>query len=86
MKENIEDGIEYDPEKDKKYLSEEEVVAEDDLSNGYSEDVDNDVLLDEEDVEDSDELFDDLGDEDDEAIFDNDLANDNLDNDDDIIE
>ena len=86
LKENIEDGIEYDPEKDKKYLSEEEVVAEDDLSNGYSEDVDNDVLLDEEDVEDSDELFDDLGDEDDEAIFDNDLANDNLDNDDDIIE
>ena len=56
------------------------------MSNGYSEDVDNDVLLDEEDVEDSDELFDDLGDEDDEAIFDNDLANDNLDNDDDIIE
>ena len=86
LKENIEDGIEYDPEKDKKYLSEEEVVAEDDLSNGYSEDVDDDVLLDEEDVEDSDKLFDDLGDEDDEAIFDNDLANDNLDNDDDIIE
>ena len=72
LKENIEDGIEYDPEKDKKYLSEEEVVAEDDLSNGYSEDVDEDVLLDEEDVEDSDELFDDLGDEDDEAIFNND--------------
>ena len=86
LKENIEDGIEYDPEKDKKYLSEEEVVAEDDLSNGYSEDVNDDVLLDEEDVEDSDKLFDDLGDEDDEAIFDNDLANDNLDNDDDIIE
>ena len=86
LKENIEDGIEYDPEKDKKYLSEEEVVAEDDLSNGYSEDVNDDVLLDEEEVEDSDELFDDLGDEDDEAIFDNDLANDNLDNDDDIIE
>ena len=37
-------------------------------------------------IEDSDELFDDLGDEDDEAIFDNDLASDNLDNDDDIIE
>ena len=72
LKENIEDGIEYDPEKDNKYLSEEEVVAEDDLSNGYSEDINDDVLLDEEDIEDSDELFDDLGDEDDEAIFDND--------------
>ena len=86
LKENIEDGIEYDPEKDRKYLSEDEIVAEDDLSDGYSEEVEDDVLLDEEDIEDSDELFDDLGDEDDEAIFDNDLANDNLDNDDDIIE
>ena len=85
LKENIEDGIEYDPEKEKRYLSEDEVVAEDDLLDGYSEDVEDDVLLDEE-IEDSDELFDDLGDEDDEAIFDNDLANDNLDNDDDIIE
>ena len=85
LKENIEDGIEYDPEKEKKYLAEEEVVAEDDLSDGYSEDVDDDVLIDEEEVEDSDELFDDLGDEDDEAIFDSDLANDNIDNDDDLI-
>ena len=85
LKENIEDGIEYDPEKEKKYLAEEEVVAEDDLSDGYSEDVENDVLLDEEEIEDSDELFDDLGDEDDEAIFDSDLANDNIDNDDDLI-
>ena len=85
LKENIEDGIEYDPEKDRKYLSEDEVVAEDDLADGYSEDVEDDVLLDEEEVDDSDELFDDLGDEDDESIFDNDLANDNLDNDD-IIE
>ena len=86
LKENIEDGIEYDPEKERKYLSEDEVVAEDDLADGYSEDIEDDVLLDEEEIEDSDELFDDLGDEDDEAIFDNDLANDNLDNDDDIIE
>ena len=49
------------------------------------EDVDDDVLMDEEEVEDSDELFDDLGDEDDEAIFDSDLADDNIDNDDDLI-
>ena len=86
LKENIEDGIEYDPEKERKYLSEEEIVAEDDLSDGYSEDIEDDVLLDEEEIDDSDELFEDLDDEDDEAIFDNDLANDNLDNDDDIIE
>ena len=39
-----------------------------------------------EDEEDSDDLFEELDDEDDEAIFDNDLANDNIDNDDDIIE
>ena len=84
LKENIEDGIEYDPEKEKKYLTEEEVVTEGDLSDGYSEDIDDDVLLDEEDAEDSDELFEDLDDEDDDAIFDSDLANDNLDND--IIE
>ena len=86
LKENIEDGIEYDPEKEKKYLAEEEVVTEDDLSEGYSEDIEDDVLLDEEEIEDNDELFDDLGDEDDEAIFDNDLANDNLDDENDIIE
>ena len=86
LKENIEDGIEYDPEKEKKYLAEDEVVAEDDLSDGYSENDEEDVLLDEEEIDDSDDLFEELDDEDDEAIFDTDLANDNLDNDDDIIE
>ena len=70
LKENIEDGIEYDPEKDKAILAEDEVVAEDDLTDGYSEDSDSDILLDEEDIEDSDELFEDLGDDCDDAIFD----------------
>ena len=70
LKENIEDGIEYDPEKDKAILAEDEVVAEDDLTDGYSEDSDSDILLDEEDIEDSDELFEDLGDDGDDAIFD----------------
>ena len=69
IKENIEDGIEYDPEKDKNILTEEEVVAEDDLADGYGEDVNDDILLDEEEVEDSDELFERLDDEGDEAIF-----------------
>ena len=70
--ENIEDGIEYDPEKDKKILAEDEVVAEDDLSDGYIEDTDSDILLDEEEPEDSDELFEDLDDEGEDAIFDED--------------
>ena len=70
LKENIEDGIEYDPEKDKNILAEDEVVAEDDLTDGYSEDSDSDILLDEEDIEDSDELFEDLGDDGEDAIFD----------------
>ena len=72
LKENIEDGIEYDPEKDKKILAEDEVVAEDDLSDGYIEDTDSDILLDEEESEDSDELFEDLDDEGEDAIFDED--------------
>ena len=70
LKENIEDGIEYDPEKDKAILAEDEVVAEDDLTDGYSEDSDSDILLDEENIEDSDELFEDLGDDGEDTIFD----------------
>ena len=84
LKENIEDGIEYDPEKDKKYLSEDELVSEDELSDGYSQDVEDEVLLDDE-VEESDELFEDLGDEDEDSIFDSDLAIDNLENDEDLM-
>ncbi|MBQ2937679.1 MAG: DNA-directed RNA polymerase subunit beta [Clostridia bacterium] len=83
LKENIEDGIEYDPETDKKYLAEEEVIEEDDIADGYSEDTDDDLEDDE--VEDSDELFEGLDDEGEETIFDNDLASDNIDNDEDII-
>ena len=64
LKENIEDGIEYDPEKDNKYLAEDEVVAEDDLKDGYVEAEEDDILLD---------------DENDEAIFDSDMSEDNLD-------
>ena len=83
LKENIEDGIEYDPERDKKLLDEAS-VEEGDLPDGYSEE--GDIMLEDEEEEESDELFEDLDDEGEEDIFDNDLANDNLDNDDDIIE
>ena len=89
LKENIDEGIEYDPEKEKKLLSEDEVITDGDLD-GYGEELEDDMLLDDEAAdladEDSDELFEELGDEDDELLFDNDLANDNLDNDEDIIE
>ena len=88
LKENIEEGIEYDPSKEQKALQEEEVIVDGDLDS-YVEETSDDVLL--EDDEDSlddgnDELFEGLDDEGEEFLFDNDLANDNLDNDDDIIE
>ncbi len=89
LKENIEEGIEYDPNQDKKILSEEEIVSDEDLD-GYGEESDEDeMILDEEDEEiddENDELFGDIDDEGEEELFGNDLANDNLDNDDDIIE
>ena len=86
LKENIEEGIEYDPEKDKKILSEEEVIADGDL-NGYSEDVENDVLLEDDDAMDdgTEDLFEDLGDEGEDMLFDNDLAEDNLNDENDIM-
>ena len=89
LKENIEEGIEYDPEKEKTILTEEEAIDDGDLE-GYGEETSDDILLedDEDDSldDDSDDLFEEIGDEDDELLFGNDLANDNLDNDDDIIE
>ena len=89
IKENIEEGIEYDPEKERKLLAEEQVIADGDLEDGYSEELEDDMLLDDETSdleEDSDELFQDLDDEGDELLFDNDLANDNLDDENDTIE
>ena len=82
LKENIEDGIEYDPEQDKKLLAEEEVVGADDLEDGYIDESleDDDVIED-----DSDDLFDGLDDEGEEDIFDSDLANDNIEDDNDNI-
>ena len=88
LKEDVDEGIEYDPSKDGKILSEDEVVEDGDLD-GYSEETNDDVILDGEDdaIDDGkDELFEELDDEGEEMLFGNDLANDNLDNDDDIIE
>ena len=56
---------------------------------GYGEETADDILLEDE-VDslddDNDDLFEEIGDEDDELLYGNDLANDNIDNDDDIIE
>ena len=84
LKENIEDGIEYDPEKDGKVLAEEEVVVDGELD-GYGEEseTDDDVVLEDDDSIDDEDVYDDMTDE---EMFDSDLASDNLDNDDDIIE
>ncbi len=84
IKENIEEGIEYDPEQEKKLLAEEEVISDGDLDGYGEESAEEEMLLN--DSEESDELFEELDDEGDELLFDNDLANDNLDNDEDIIE
>ncbi len=71
LKENIEDGIEYDPEQEKKMLSQEDFTGD---NEGELEDNFIDENLEDEDMmlEDDDELFGDLDDEDDEDIFDSD--------------
>ena len=73
LKENIEEGIEYDPNQDKKILAEDEVIADGDLD-GYGEEEDNEDSLN----EDSDELFEGLDDEGDELLFNDDLHNDDI--------
>ncbi len=83
LKENIEEGIEYDPSQETKIS--EEIIADGDLD-GFEEETEDDMLLEDEAMDDgSDELFEDLDDEGDEMIFDSDLAGDNMDNDQDNI-
>ena len=79
LKENIEDGIEYDETAEGRALTEDDVLIHEELEDGYSEE--NEEMLDD---EDSDELFDDDL-EDEESIYDNDLEEDNLDDDNDIM-
>ena len=73
LKENIEEGIEYDPNQDKKILAEDEVIADGELD-GYGEEENNEDSLN----EDSDELFEGLDDEGDELLFNDDLNNDDI--------
>ena len=91
LKEDVDEGVEYDPSKEKEILSEDEVLEKGDLD-GYSEESEEDGEDDSFDEEQNelddgnDELFEDLDDEGEELLYGNDLANDNLDNNDDIIE
>ena len=89
LKEDVDDGVEYDPSKDDKILSEDELVEENELQDGYTEETDGeDGYEDEEDAvmdDGKEDLFEALDDEGEEMLYGNDLANDNLDNDD-IIE
>ena len=80
LKENIEDGIDFNLDDEKRAAMEQEALLDEgDLEEGYIEE-------DSEEMEDSDELFEELDDEDgEEDIYDSDLAEDNLDNDNDII-
>ena len=80
LKESIEDGIDFNLDDEKRAaLEQESLLDESDLEDGYIEE-------DSEEMEDSDDLFEELDDEDgEEDIYDSDLADDNLDNDNDII-
>jgi len=75
LKENIEDGIDFNLEKEKISLDEENVIENDELEGAYiEEDLEEDLL-------DTDELLDD-----EEELFDSDLATDNIYNDEDLSE
>ena len=80
LKENIEEGIEYNPERDKS----QNILIEDELADGYVEEDGNEIVDDE---EESDELFDDpiLDEEDEMLLEDTDLGEDNLANDNDMM-
>ena len=74
IKENIDEGIEYDPEKENKHFAEDEVIEDGDLD-GYGEEGEDDVLQDD---EDNDELFEELDDEGEDMLFDGEMPEDNM--------
>ena len=76
LKEHIEDGIDFNLEKDKISLEEENVLENDELENAYIE----------EDFDESENLFDTDELLDDEDLYDSDLAADNIYNDEDLSE
>ena len=78
LKENIDEGIDFNLDKSKPILEEYNVIENDELDNSYIE----------EDLENDEELFDtdELLDEEEDEIFDSDLAMDNIENDEDLSE
>ena len=70
IKEDVEEGIEYNPETDSKLLNEEEVAVDSELESNY--------------VEETDEKY--VMSDDEDSVYDNDLADDNIENDEDIID
>ena len=88
LKENIEDAVDFNLDEHKKMISgeNEDVVLDDELSEGYI-DSEEDTLDDDEDFDENEDIFGDFEDEDDdELVFDSDLAEDNIDNEFDIDE
>ena len=81
LKEDIDEGIDFNLERDKELLEQENVIVDDEIDNNYIEESSDEDLM-----EDDEGLFGDLDDDEDEEIFNNDLAIDNLDNDQDDIE
>ena len=82
LKENIDEGIEYNPERDKA----QNILLEDELAENYIEE-DGDLEELEQEEDDSDELFDTILDDEDEILLDDtDLGEDNLLNDNDILD
>ena len=81
IKEDIDEGIDYNPETDRKILSEDEVAVQDELKDGYIEqESDNDYVMDD-DEDDFEET-----DIDENDFYGNDLANENIENDEDLID
>ena len=78
LKEHIEDGIDYNEIENPKSFKEDNILLDEDLEDGYSEE-DEEML--EDDKEDNDELFENIDDEDD-GIFEDDLAEDSYDDED----
>ena len=87
LKENIDEGIDFNLERDK-VVPDENVILEEELQDQYVEEMSEDDLLE------TDEFYEDIIDEEDDGvladgiddIYDNDLAEDNIANDEDILE
>lgn len=85
LKENIDDGIDFNLERedDKEKLQ----AIDEELAAAFTQSIDEEGEDDDDDLSDEEEMYDDLTDDDllDEELFDNDLAEDNIDNDEDNI-